>query len=52
MTFGLGDALGIRGGEVRWPGGGTQKFGPLQAGGFYWLREGSAPVKHPRVKKR
>ena len=52
VTFGLGDESGVLGGEVRWPGGEAQKFGPLQAGGFYWLREGSAPVKDPRVKEK
>jgi len=53
LTFGLGTAAGVLSGEVRWPGGGgAQKFGPLAAGAFYWLREGQAPVPDPRVRAR
>ena len=57
LTFGLGDAGRVLSGEVRWPGHGgqpgrTQAFGPLAAGGFYWLREGQAPVPDPRVRAK
>ena len=50
LTFGLGDETGITGGEIVWPRGARQKFGPLPAGRFYWVREGSAPVPDPRVR--
>ena len=57
LTFGLGERGRVLSGEVRWPGGGgqagkTQAFGPLAAGGFYWLREGQAPVPDPRVRPK
>lgn len=52
LTFGLGDAGRVLSGEVRWPGSNTQTFGPLAAGGFYWLRQGQAPVSDPRVRPR
>ena len=52
LTFGLGAEAGILSGEVLWPRGGTQKFGPLPSGGFYWLREGSAPVPDPHVRAK
>ncbi|MBV9851723.1 MAG: CRTAC1 family protein [Armatimonadetes bacterium] len=51
LCFGLGDERAIAGGEVVWPRGGHQKFGPLDGGRFYWLREGSPPVPDPRVHK-
>ncbi len=51
LTFGLGDETQILSGEVRWPGGKIQKFGPLAANAFYWLKEGQAPMRDPRVKK-
>ena len=55
LTFGLGGAVRVLSGEVRWPGGGgqgphTQRFGPLAAGAFYWLREDQPPVADPRVR--
>lgn len=49
LTFGLGRLTEISGLEVRWPSGAKQKFGPLAANHFYWLREGGAPVADPRV---
>ncbi len=52
LTFGLGAETAILSGEVLWPRGGRQSFGPLTAGGFYWLREGAAPVPDPRVKRK
>jgi tetratricopeptide (TPR) repeat protein len=45
IHFGLGDAGGVDSVEVRWHGGGTQKFGPLAAGAVWELTEG---VQEPR----
>lgn len=52
LTFGLGDETQILGLQVRWPSGVTQKFGPLAANRFYWLREGGAPVSDPRIPSK
>ena len=52
LTFGLGADEGIVSGEVLWPRGRRQSFGALAAGGFYWLREGQAPVPDPRVRAK
>ena len=49
LCFGLGDESEITGGEILWPRGQRQKFGPLAGGHFYWVREGSAPVPDPLV---
>ncbi|MDQ2799397.1 MAG: CRTAC1 family protein, partial [Armatimonadota bacterium] len=50
LTFGLGAETGIAGGEVVWPGGQRQTFGPLTSGAFYWLPQGKPPIPDPRVK--
>ena len=52
LTFGLGDEARILAGEVRWPDGKTQTFGPLEAGAFYWLREGQPPIPDPRGRTK
>ncbi len=56
LTFGLGEAGQVLSGEVVWPGGAggphAQKFGPLAAGAFYWLRQGQAPLPDPRVQPK
>jgi enediyne biosynthesis protein E4 len=50
LTFGLGRERAIQALEVRWPRGMHQRFGPLPAGRFYWLREASAPRPDPWVR--
>jgi hypothetical protein len=51
LTFGLGEAHGITGGEIVWPGGRRQKLGALAGRSFYWVREGDAPKLDPRVHR-
>ena len=41
LHFGLGDAEGARAVSVEWPGGETESFGELEAGGRYLLVQGT-----------
>ncbi len=51
VTFGLRDTAQIDALEIRWPRDGRQqKFGPLAANAFYWIKEGGAPLPDPRSK--
>ncbi|MCA1594994.1 MAG: CRTAC1 family protein [Chloroflexi bacterium] len=49
LTFGLASETSVHGVDVRWPRGLVQRFGPLAANRFYWIKEGAAPVPDPRI---
>jgi hypothetical protein len=49
VTFGLGAATEIEALQIRWPRGRVQRFGPIPANRFYWVREGGSPAADPRL---